>query len=340
LGIILNRVSGSTKITGLLQAVKPLKFGSSDNLKAIRLYLGNFHQTVFPLKIKTESWLCEIKEVGDYYNKLKEIEGYAITHVCQLSRTDKNYFFSFIRGFWCNLGQVQGFDVSQKPVWGFWKAPTIKNYTDVSSCITLLSTNPLDLSQPDLGHALEVFLNLWSDETCQRALKTAIQFYLEANLQTNVDTSLVIAQTGLETVSYIKNVIKGSIIKETFVEKKAPGSIRLLLDEAKIPYDMSDSPYHWLAIYGHQNGAKKGETTIPIDGVEIITRMRNGIVHVDKHDRVFSAVPEERICIKELALHYLELSLLFLFGYKGKYRNRMTKLEEETPWSNHKVKPS
>jgi hypothetical protein len=339
LGILLSEVFEGAKLTGIqgrLQAIEPIRFGSSNNLKEITLYLSNFHQTVGPLNIEAGSWLCKIKEIRNYYRfreELKGVEGYAITHTCQLSRTDKKsinsgdlgsmidalyYFFSFARGFWCNLAQVQGFDASRKPVWGFWRAPTITNYIHVNSWFT---PPP---NEPDLSHALEVFLDLWSDETCQKALRTAIELYIEANVQRNVDTSIIIGQTGSETVSYIKNVIKGSMEKKIFEKNPAHKNIKLLLDQANIPYDMSAPSFHRLATYSLGN---------KVNGIETITQLRNGIVHPDKRDRVFKATPEERIAIRELALHYLELSLLFLFDFSGKYKNRMDNSEQETPWS-------
>lgn len=356
----------TTEVRGTLRAVEPLKFGSSDYLKKIALYLTNFHYGIEPTKIKAGNWECEIREIGEWslrkeLQELQATQGYAITHVCYLSKIDKTnldgselesiidalyYFFSFLRGFWCNLGQVNGLDASGKPIWEFWRAPNVSStrIQDKSWFIPmpdLLNPSSADSTPPDLGHALEVFLDLWSDETCQKVLRTAIELYLEANIQKNVDTSLILGQIGLETVSYIKNVVKGSMTKEEFEKKKAPELIRLLLDDAKISYDMSNSSYNDLAIYGHKNGIEKkeitheindGKVTYPLNGVEIIVRMRNGIVHPDKRDKVFKAFFDERIDIRQLALHYLELSLLFLFEFRGKYKNRMDNSVEETPW--------
>lgn len=383
-GMLVKEILDGWKVIGVqgqLPVMKPVIFGSRDNIKELTLYLTNFWRSTGPVVIKAENWLCEVKEVEPFYrflHELRSVEGYAITHVCRLSKIDKtnlhgneletmidalNYFFSFIRGFWCSVTQVNGFDDSEKPVWGFWGQPYVSKCMDVQSWFipipnlsalkiadltenqppmlpVIEESNPPDLSSLNLDHTLDTFLRLWSDETCQIAMRTAVRLYIDANIQDDVDTSLILAQVGLETVSYIKNVIKGSMTKEEFEQKNAPDLIRLLFDHAKISYDVSSSPYHMLAIYGHQNGTKKKDSTIPLDGVEIITQMRNGIVHPDKHDRVFKAVIEERIEISNLALHYLELSLLSLFGFEGKYKNRMTNSEEETPWSTHEDKPS
>jgi hypothetical protein len=360
-GMLTNHIRDGWKVMGVqgqLPAMEPVVFGSKDNIKELTLHLTNFWRGITgPIVIKADNWMCEVKEVEPFYkfpDELQSIEGYAITHVCHLSKIDKtnfdsdeietmiealHYFFSFIRGFWCGVSQINGFDASGKSVWGFWGQPNVSKCTGVKSWFTFRPT------PPDLDNMLNTFLNLWSDETCRRAMITAVSLYINANTQNDVDTSLLLAQIGLETVSYIRNVILDSkMTKKEFRDKKAHEVIRLLLDDAKIPYDMSNSSYHQLAIYGHQNGIEKKEITHeindgkvihPIDGVEIITQMRNSIVHPDKHDQVLRAVPDERIDIRELALQYLELSLLFLFGFEERYENRMTNLEEATPWSNY-----
>jgi hypothetical protein len=372
-GMLVKEILDGWKVIGVqgqLPAMEPIIFGCRDNIKELKLYLTNFWRKMGSVVIKAGNWLCKIKQVEPFYrfpDELQSVEGYAITHVCRLSKIDKtnldgnelekmiyalNYFFSFVRGFWCGVAQANGFDASEKPVWGFWGQPDVSKCMDVESWFipipnlsalkiaeltenqppmlpVIEEPNPPDLSPLNLDHTLDTFLRLWSDETYQRAMKTAVRLYIDANIQNDVDKSLILAQVGLDTLSYAKNVTKGSMKKKTFERNPAHENIKLLLDQGKIPYDMSVPSFHRLKLYAQKNA----EDSIPLDGIKIITRMRNRIVHPNNRDEASNATPEESWAIRELALHYLELSLLFLFEFRGKYENRMDNSEEETPWS-------
>jgi hypothetical protein len=253
-----------------------------------------------------------------------------------LQKKHKNFcgvFLSFIRGLWCQPTLIIGFDEKGNKIWESLSFPSATPYKNVHSWIPLFDLDTLSLSE-----ALQQFTELWKDSLWREALLLSIHWYLEANSNSSVETSIVLTQTGLEALHYIKNVEKGSLSLENFGKMESHQRIKNLLLDTKFQIDVPNN-LHELSIWAHQRGTRIGDKTVSLTGPEAITQMRNGIVHPNIRERVRKSSFGERLQAKQLGLLYLELSLLFLLGYKGKYENRcgeiineFTGAVEKVPW--------
>ena len=112
----------------------------------------------------------------------------------------------------------------------------------------------------------------------------------------------------------------------------AANKIRLLLSSMKISYDIPESlPNLRNYIANLPKDTYESDT---LDAPEIIVQIRNAIVHshVKKRKRLSAVNAEVRSEILRLCVLYVELSLLNILHYKGKYFNRCERETRNTPW--------
>jgi hypothetical protein len=74
-----------------------------------------------------------------------------------------------------------------------------------------------------------------------------------------------------------------------------------------------------------------------IDGPHALTEIRNSLSHPKNRQRVLDASDSAKWDALDLGLWYLELVLLYIFGYQGRYTNRLIKNQrdgdtEPVPW--------
>lgn len=161
------------------------------------------------------------------------------------------------------------------------------------------------------------FSKLWEDNDNQYFLETAINWYTEANSnKIYVESMIILAQTNLELLYNWLVIEKNEMLdgKDTF-GLAAANKIRLLLSciqvSKKIPIDFKNLM--------NADNAK--------DGPEVITSIRNSIVHgqEQKRKKLRAMSPDVKIEALHVSLWYVELSLLFILGYEGVYLNRCKK---------------
>ena len=129
------------------------------------------------------------------------------------------------------------------------------------------------------------------------------------------DGTLILLQVALERLAwhYLAIVPDLSAVQMKRLDgKKAASRIAAMLRELKVP----------LAIPASFEGLRCNSST-PDDGAITLTELRNDLVHPARKSRPITSENMYYAC--ELARWYLELSLLALCGYNGKYQNR-TKL--------------
>ena len=71
-----------------------------------------------------------------------------------------------------------------------------------------------------------------------------------------------------------------------------------------------------------------------IDAPEIVVQIRNAIVHshIDKRKKLSAIANEVKDEALTLCLWYIELSLLKILHYNGKYFNRCSRRMQDVPW--------
>ena len=343
-----------------------ITFGSKHEVKSLKFHLPNFRdynglRTRGGFEAQEENdaqergynisfgradfafggWRIVLDRVPNY-GKLKEelrlTGGYAITHVGQITRDDDSlftiddgekilealsYFFSFCAARWSCPILVAGLDYGGNQVWTQWRVPKIGDWSDSVSWFS----SP---SSAVFNELLPGFLDLWNNPVWQTPLKVAINWYLQSISPATMDTGYVPPQIALEILAWVLFVkVKQTILEDRFTPTRASKLIEMLLSEAGISHAIPSQ----LADLASLVAAKKGS-----NGPEILTWLRNSTTHGNNLYRLLSVSPKARYEGWQLGIWYLELILLKLFRYNGRYfdrlgSNRMTGASEPVPWN-------
>ncbi len=175
------------------------------------------------------------------------------------------------------------------------------------------------------------FLKLWLDEDWEEVIRVAIHWYVEANAQAgSIEGSIVLTQTAFELLaSAILVEHYGWLSTDGYEKIAASDRIRLLFLWAGIPISVPAE----LADLTRQAKADNWPDT-----ATAMTMIRNTITHPTKKNRekFGKHLSGARVDAWTLGLWNLELCLLRLFNYRGKYGNRIKQRwvgeVEVVPW--------
>jgi hypothetical protein len=232
---------------------------------------------------------------------------------------DLMYFLSFVRGLWVSPLLVTGYSHSGSEVWQEWGIRQTDSWKTVMSWFDPLHTTVM------MPPVFEGYMEKLNDPKWNNVIKPIIYWYVESNTLRGIDGALILAQTALEKLAWNYLVIAQKCLDEkAFNHMKAAEKFRMLLFSCRIPVD--------LPAYCQELSQIAKEYKLP-DGPSAITFIRNKTVHPPKSNRSFAKAYWESL---QLALGYVELVLLNLFGYQGKYSNRLSKTwsgeVEDVPW--------
>lgn len=168
-----------------------------------------------------------------------------------------------------------------------------------------------------LAEVFPGFLQWWRD--WQDSAKIILAWYLEANIDVLAEKKVILTQVALELISWILFVEKEQTVSPKDFDKfRASNKLKKLLSKFKIPLEIPpNSPTEAL---GKLAADEKWQ-----DGPHAFTDIRNGLVHPKNRKKIFDAPSEAKIEICDLGLWYLELLLIAIFDYKGRYSDRRYK---------------
>jgi hypothetical protein len=202
-----------------------------------------------------------------------------------------------------------------------WGTGKVSPWRDPSSWVDEHHGGPiLELFQP--------FCQKLADETWKDALSHVVYWFQRAKTDSaGADGGCILLQASLERFSWHLLVLEQKLLSEgAFNKLSAAGRLRLMLDSLAIPTAIPPG-LQQLGTYAQPKN---------LDGPEVLTFIRNRLVHPPKPTAVREKVPYyEAYC---LAKWYLELAVLSVCGYKGEYSNR-TRLRrwvgqvERVPWA-------
>ena len=178
------------------------------------------------------------------------------------------------------------------------------------------------------------FRKLWKDKNNQQFLNDAIHWYTEANNQSGlVDGAIIMAQTALELIyNWLLVEQKRFIIGKDAENISAANKIRLLISLLKISNDVPPSLKE-LNKYVNEAGDEVQ------DAPDAFVQIRNALVHSQATKRKKVAEMDDMLKYEalQLGLWFIELSLLYILNYKGKYINRCyiyaDGLDNNVPWA-------
>ncbi len=310
----------------------------------IKFYLTNFRR-FRDLKLEETAWRLKLDEIdftkhpddeSDILEgRMKKTGGFIITHACTLEQLDKStfslsdainylnaiYFFtSFLSGTWCGPALARGI-MSEQTVWQGGIPDRLTMWTYQGGCI-----------RGWMGDIEELFKNFmveWRDREKQDAIKSLIQWYVEANLNAGgTEGSIILVHSALELCTNLNGYEE---------ERPAYCMIRKLIKDLKVNSDITSKQANLRLVYDDNNYKLRRKGNLDIwDGPSIFSELRNAIVHTrstKNYRPPLHQVPKEaRDEALDLGLWYLELCILKMLGYKGQYLNRVNIEYEKVPW--------
>ncbi|MCE9621869.1 MAG: hypothetical protein K8R99_05935 [Actinomycetia bacterium] len=265
----------------------------------------------------------------------------AMTHVCDLHRTDGNAFeqveaahvlaglqlaFSFALGRWIAPALPIGYNDDGAPVWtqwGPWRCDPMHGSE------SWLDTHRAD----DLAAFVALFLDAWLDPSRHDIVKYYAHHVIAANHSgTTTEGRIMLAQAGMEYLSWVTNVLSGRMSKTAYERTFAQAHevVRGLIGEARIPSGIPKE-LDTLASFATQTNA---------DGPRVVSQVRNKLVHPKNPAAVYEI---DNLVVEswQLFMHYSDLLLLNWLGYTGSYIWRLpggfAHASTVVPWSQ---KPS
>ena len=260
---------------------------------------------------------------------LKDSGGYALTHVGSIVRFDSSpfstsdlddliegltFFFSFLLGRWSGPQLTVGVDQDGHRVFESWGLGRVDSghWKGSRSCF---DSHHAEM----LTDVVAGFWRRWTNDKWRRALSESIYWYLNANSDWSgigVDSALLFTQSALELLAWNYCVIDQQMISSNAFKPSgltAADKLRLLVSTMGIPKEIPQ----FLSSLPKQTPrqGKKWE-----DALEAITELRNGLVHPGRDRAVKEGAYFDAF---RLSLWYIEMVLLRVFGYAGKYGNRL-----------------
>jgi hypothetical protein len=307
------------------------------------------------LSLSAKGWnitLDSLSNIDQLEKDLINSSGFAITHYGILEKNDGSLFdyqeskqiidalkwyLSFVRGSFTIPYALVGFNANHNVVWKGWKSDRMFPYHNNISWISKLDKKIFE--EPFKGFADLYFDPEWSD-----ILKQIIHIYLESQHPAmSLEGAIILLQSALELLSYEILVEKNWVLNKTQVEKnrvltktqfeklRMRGEcIKLLFDQLKIPLEISE---HLEDLHRQA----KGENWLAPDAIR---QMRNCIVHLSKKNRIkLNNHSQEAYDVLHLCQWSLELCILKLCNYNGKYTNRLKRTQDQgdfdpVPWSS------
>jgi hypothetical protein len=160
-----------------------------------------------------------------------------------------------------------------------------------------------------LGEILPGFWSRMTDPEWKAYVDWALYWWLSANHPAQVsETSILASQAGLESVAPVLLQHYGGLSKKDLKNvKPAAEKIRRMLAILRVPQ----------TVPGQLDELRAFASARGLNGPQALTEIRNALVHPAKGEKTGLAFEAS-----QLGMWYLELVLLFLFGYQGKIFNR------------------
>jgi hypothetical protein len=262
---------------------------------------------------------------GFFLSHVGEIRfGTPITHEAAKSTLECiSLFIAFLRGAWSGPILPQGFAGSDL-VWQQFANWRIDEPRKAATWLPELS--PLDLTELFDNFRSSCESAVWSEP-----LRTALHWYLSANSsRAPRESQIVLSQIALELLANLELVeILGTSKPKPFAELAAAERIRRILNHLRIPITV---PAHFPELASLLDAERP-------DGPGIIAYLRNRLVHsaVNSRRALTSVTSIQWWQASELAVGYVELAILALHGYRGKYslrgwREYKGPNEVDVPW--------
>ena len=274
-------------------------------------------------KFSFEQWEIIIDKRYDYSKKNKDIfgqlkisAGYSITHIGCIQRTDQTPFLpgdvehilksvqwllSFAAGRFVGICVLEGFNEGYH-VWNKYQAPAFSNWYKPITWFPKQDSESLEVLFP-------LVLKKQEDPLWNKVLWEVLWWYIDSQSETFVEKKIVSVQVALESLSWVYLVEDGNVFSKTKYDAihSAAQKIKYLLRELSIDCTIPDSLNDYISLYD--------------DGTSLFATFRNDIVHPSRKPKFKET--KTKFKILNLGIWYLEMVILGILGYSGKYANRL-----------------
>ncbi|HDV8360058.1 TPA: hypothetical protein RKT18_001049 [Bacillus cereus] len=275
------------------------------------------------------------------YEELDETGGYIITHVGVIENIKgENFTFeqvevllealfwllSFASGRQVGICSLNGYN-EEDLVLEKYQTPIIGKWTNNQNWFPRISNdNHLRAIYPILVEKL-------SDDLWGEVLKRVFTWYFDSMGSTYIENKIVAVQIALEMLAWTFIVEENEIIERNIFDNKlrASDKLRLMLYEFSIPREIPD-----ITSFDTVKSSYR-------DGAHLFTDFRNEIVHPKKAKQKGNEMSSiTKYYALQLGRKYLELGILRILNYQGKYQNLLSEKEhlleivEYVPWASNK----
>ena len=267
------------------------------------------------MQLHAGPWSIELTGVDavmslDY--QMKRLGGSAITHAGSITRTDGgdftleelkvvldalHLFLSFVRGSYCGLAFLSGQDSQRKTLWKQWGSREVEPWHGP------LSTWVYPGESEMLSTVFDGFWQRFTDPVWSDTVSQVLHWYLRSNESSEPAVGIILTQAALERLSHATKG-QGTGAKGDRIAAALKGA-RI---DPQIPLQCPEL----LALTQRRSWAH---------GPHAFVDMRNDLVHPKPK---LGLVPADAYAeVQRLGQWYIELMLLHLFGYSGRYFNRL-----------------
>lgn len=291
------------------------------------------------MEFEVDDFIVVIDKREDYrkelYEELKAKSGSVITHIGRVHRKDNKQFkTSNIIEFLDNIsiamsfasGRYVGFSTAigyrdESIVYKMWGESRVSPFRFVPNWTDTISNY----------HNIEKYMSLMcknlEDRYFGKAIRSVVNWYIESLRSVTLENNIISVHVALETLSYIVLVEQEKVLTDDgFDKNNSSKNLRLLLEYCKIPYGKSDLVFFDAWINDKFD-----------DGIDLLTYYRNTIVHPSRKTKRARLELEDMWNIVNLGTKYIELSVLYIVGYKGEFSDRLKERSygevEVVPWS-------
>lgn len=245
----------------------------------------------------------------------------------QVDRLRRQLFIllSFIRNRETGVGTIVGLNEKDDVVWVQWDAPRSRPGRNIRWCDRSLAAQALPVIADGLGTL--------SGQPMETVIDRAVNHLATACGNEVLDVRIPIACFGLELLGWAVLQERQWLTPDVLNNIPAASRLRLLLQWAGIPIEL---PSEFNALLLRRGSIGKPEFA----GPEIVFNIRNALVHPPKRlNQLEWPKNQELVECWQLATWYLELVILRILGYGGRYAKRL-KLNvwegdtELVPWAD------
>ncbi|HRD31041.1 MAG TPA: hypothetical protein PLS15_05045 [Fimbriimonadaceae bacterium] len=282
-------------------------------------------------QFEASDWLVTIDRLvnaDEIFKEIRKTKEHVITHQVHVQRLDGSefswpdiedfldfmyYLFSFAcasRRPVCNLVAMDRFE---RILFRKWGHDGYLGSTRAFSWFPAGFENPFKSLAPGMYKA-------WLDPNLKEVCRFLVEVLSESNREKQiVDFKFVLAQTALE-------LLANTIYVEAWGNNVADAAskIRGLLLGLGVDVNMPLSLPDLVAEATGRSARYPGESNW-VDGPQAIVQIRNMVTHADrkKRQKLFDLSVEARFEASLLAIHYVEMASLWLFGYDGPVSTRV-----------------